>query len=133
MSKDEHLPPHGAITKDQVDQGKPVTQGDLDHIVSIVRQIMDQVATHYDNKIGFLENRIEDYEKVLAVITTAFGETASITDAIFDWAMTNMSEEEQKLFTQKIEALRKELFETLHNGLDDGDTDIFTAVANMAE
>lgn len=118
---------------ENVSSGKPVTQEDLDHIISMVKQIMDQVAIHYDNKIGFLENRIEDYEKVLAVITTAFGETASITDAIFDWAMTNMSEEEQKLFTQKIEALRKELFETLHNGLDDGDTDIFTAVANMAE
>ena len=112
-----------------------VTQSDLNHLIGLVQNVLNDYAAKVEAHIRDLEGRVEQYEKVNAVLAAAFAEVGSIVDSIFDTVMEQLDDEGKDRLTEAIEMRRREMFESLQNthGLFDGDTDAFTAMGNMAE
>ena len=111
-------------------------QSDIDQAVSEAEErlksyflnVLNQVHSVQDEITKKLEERLEQFEQQLALITQAYAELAAILEALYA-SIVGKGEEEQEEFKKNLQVAHNKMVDALSNAVHDAERDADRFVA----
>lgn len=107
----------------------------LELVVNIFRDIVNGLATQFEDRIKNLENTVENIEKQIATLVFGYGEQAVFMEALVG-QIAYSSDEAREAFHKQVNSARREMVEVINSAskglLADQDSNLASAIADVA-